>query len=770
LSVAKAAQRSVKVVLIWRRLAASTWTRLAVFTAVAVISKWFWLSSAGAMVDFRDAQYVTLFEDAARISVLDFHELPLWNPYYCGGIYSLSTPSARFSSPTFLLTLVFGVLRASPLLAVLACVCGLEGMYRYARSVGASPLGAMVGAPAFALSGFFARSGAFEWINFLGFELLPWAALGVRRALDGDVRGAVLAAVAIGWMTCFGGTYAAPYMLLVALWELGSALIRFRRDRGRIAPAVAMLTLTAMLSAAIAAVRLWPIGEALSHSPRLISALEGNGPLTIFHSLFGVKLPMRGDFLVGVLVLPLALLGAATSRRSLSLAFAAALWIWLASGYASHPSGYRLLRTIPPYTMLRSPERFLVPFSLAYAGLCARGFSALERIARRRGWSPHVVASVLSLAILNASALIDNDWGWQRGRLLLQPPAPRIEASAKNDFAEARGNRWLGAYYPTMNRGTLSCFDDYPVPQSATLRGDLPREEALVDDSAGTLSRRSWSPNRISLHVELKRAARVIVNQNWHPGWRSDLGTVQSDEDRLAIDLPQGSHDVTLRFLPRSAVGGGAATLLALLGCVPLWRFGTKRGAHLSPRQWTSAFGLATIPLAVASIVFLAVPEVGRPVRTPVLPNGEPVAQPEPPTGAQQVGAEFEEGISLEAVRIVPRQSEDGPTLDFELDWRLDHPAPPGLGIFVHLEPDTGSPIALDHVALAGAAPFEALPPKMILRDCLPNVAVAPSRTYNVYVGLWRARRAGERLRVLLPGTARVDGDYRLLVTTVRVP
>ncbi|HSQ66332.1 MAG TPA: hypothetical protein VLM85_24080, partial [Polyangiaceae bacterium] len=69
-----------------RRLAAATWPRLAVFTALAVLAEWPFLSHAGSMVDYRDAQYFTLFEDSARISVLKFHQLPLWNPYYCGGI------------------------------------------------------------------------------------------------------------------------------------------------------------------------------------------------------------------------------------------------------------------------------------------------------------------------------------------------------------------------------------------------------------------------------------------------------------------------------------------------------------------------------------------------------------------------------------------------------------------------------------------------------------------------------------------------------------
>ena len=111
----------------------------------------------------------------------------------------------------------------------------------------------------------------------------------------------------------------------------------------------------------------------------------------------------------------------------------------------------------------------------------------------------------------------------------------------------------------------------------------------------------------------------------------------------------------------------------------------------------------------------------------------------------------------------------DGPTLDFELDWRLSAPASPGLGIFVHFEPDKGDSVNVDHVALATVAPFEAFPPNMTLRDALPGIAIESGKTYKIYVGVWRARRGGERLKVVKPGSATIDAD-RVLVSTIHAP
>jgi len=741
-----------------RKVAGSTWWRIALFVALAVAAKAIWIWRAGAMVDYRDAQYNSLFEEAARTSLVDYHQLPFWNPYYCGGVYALGTPSARFSSPTMLLSIVFGVLRASPLIAVLACVAGLEGTYRYARSHGAGALGALLAAPLFALCGFFPRSGSFEWINFLGFELLPWAALGLRRAFMGEVRGAVIAGGAVGWMTCFGGTYAAPYTLLVGTWELIEALVSMRREPRALLRGLAMGAIAALIGAAIAAVRLWPIAETLASSPRVLGAIDSNTPLVVAQMLFGSKIPFRGDFLVGALVLPFAVM-AALERKSVWLVAQAAFFLWLASGFAAKPSGYAILRTIPPYTMLRSPERFLVPFALVYAVLVARGFGRLEAIVRAKKW-PWAIASAAALfAIVDDGVLVDNDWGWQRGRTLMEAP---VSANRdKNDFANARGDRWLAAYYPSLGRGTLSCFDDYQVPQSPELRGDLPHEEYLADQTAGTVTRTSWSPNAIALHVDVKEDARVIVNQNWHPGWHASIGEVVSDKGRLAVNLPPGANDVVLRFMPRSGIGGTVTSLLAIAACIGLWRARkAKVGAQLA---------IAIVPFIGVASAFAFVHEPPRPPMALVLPDGESIVAETPPPGAQKLGVKLEEGIQLEAARSLIRATPDGPVLDFELDWRLDRPAAPGLGIFVHFEPDKGDTVNVDHVALATVAPFEAFPTNKTLRDVLPDIAVESGKTYRIYVGVWRARRGGERLKVTDKGNGTIDED-RVLVATVRAP
>ena len=112
------------------RVMASPYARTAYFLLIALVTVWPLLSHAGSMSTFRDEQALLPYEEAARKTVLEFHQLPLWDPYYCGGMDMLGTPQSRFASPTFLLTLLFGTLRGQALTAFLMYFLGLEGTFR----------------------------------------------------------------------------------------------------------------------------------------------------------------------------------------------------------------------------------------------------------------------------------------------------------------------------------------------------------------------------------------------------------------------------------------------------------------------------------------------------------------------------------------------------------------------------------------------------------------------------------------------------------------
>src|SRR5690606_9648210 len=115
------------------------------------------------------------------------------------------------------------------------------------------------------------------------------------------------------------------------------------------------------------------------------------------------------------------------------------------------------------------------------------------------------------------------------------------------------------------------------------------------EPSAGAVKRTAWAPNRIVVDASLSRDARLLVNQNWHPGWRASVGTVVSDDGLLAVDLPAREHSVVNAFRPMSAIAGAAVSGVALLALLALV-VGERRGVTWFRRR--TALRTAAVVLA----------------------------------------------------------------------------------------------------------------------------------------------------------------------------
>jgi hypothetical protein len=763
--------------------------RQAYFVVLAIATAWPLLSNAASMNSYRDAHPLIQYEEAARTSVVQFHQFPLWDPYYCGGIDGLGTPQSRFVSPTFLLTLIFGTLRGEALVAFFMFWLGLEGAFRYARSRGATHLGAGLAAPMFALSGFFAVATALGWCQFFGFELLPWAAWGLRRAIKGDRSGVVVCALALAWMVGFGGTYPAPMAALWCAFEVieylmkqvpeapkkGSTTPPEKADWPKIRKSILMIVAAAALALGVAAVRLWPIAYTLAVAPRIIGGSPGNNPISILRALllqiqpdeFG-DFPIGGTFLVGGLG-AVAVAASLTRKRAASMVIACTVAIWLAAGYAAKISLFALLKRIPVYQTLRYPERFLVLFALPACVLAAMGVAHLQAMARRKKWGPAVLALACFLLLANLGPLVANAHAATNGRPMVAPPRPGD--NAPSDFMQARGTRWAIAYYPSMARGSLSCYDAYPVPQSPLLRGDLKADEYFKDPTSGSITRTSWTPNKIVLDVDAKKAGRVMVNTNWHVGWHSNLGTVVDDKGLLAIDVPEGHSPLTLTFLPREAVGGAVVTLASLAAML---YFSRKRARGSFPKPYEFALVIVA-PLLPFAGTLAFVHEAKPPSVQLKTPAGDEMIVDAVPDTSQPVNVVFEGGVTLQGFRMSTARPTTESNLEIEFDWKVDPDVKPRMGIFVHLVPSKGDPgkdqIAADHVLLSDIVEFEQAPPNKTIRDIV-NVTIpfdAGGKDWTVYVGIWNVRGNGKRRPVTDAGGSTVD-DNRVELGKFTVP
>jgi hypothetical protein len=759
----------VRTVLLHARiLAARGWSRAAFFAVLGLVMVWPLLEHAASYNEFRDAQVLFAYERNAVAAVKDYAQLPLWDPYYCGGLYALGTPQSRFASPTFLLSLVLGAQRAIPVIAYLMFLIGMEGAFRYAHERTHTALGPALAAPLFAFNGLFATAYFNGWINFFGFQLVPWVLWGVQLAGRRRVVGIALVALGFAFMVGFGGTYSTPLTAVFAVFEAVRTIAPLVRKWHLAWRGAVFLLLAAGLASAASMFRLWPIFETLRAAPRIMAGTPAHSWQGLSSAVFspaGVEsgnLALRGTLYFGFWALLLAPLGLLRHRFWPALILFA-LSVWTAFGYATLVSPFAWLRSLPAFETLRYPERFLF-FAAFYAvELIAAGLGVLTRVTRRRAWFWPIwllVGAALAAGYGGAIASAHGAWA----QMWLSPPP----AEVKQDFRQARGNRWLAGYYAPMQRGSISCWEAYPVPQSTELSGALEQEEFFPDPVAGTVERRRWSPDRIDLRVEALRPARLVVNQNWHPGWRASRGHVVSDQGRIAVDLPSGEYDLTLRFRPRSAIGGAVVSLAALGALCGLWWLRRRQGRLLARHNVPHVLWLSVAPWVALVLSWWW---IEQPPAAPVVArnaNGSPVVIDRLPEGSQPLSVDFEAPIRLSGA-LVPPGVDESRNAHFELYWQVNGSVPRTVGVFVHLEGPRGRVIKLDHHVVAATAFFADLPQGPVLRDAFSvHLGRRQEGLWRVYVGLWHVSGDGTRLAITAPGTARVSDD-RVLVGTLEV-
>ncbi len=202
-------------------------------------------------------------------TIRHFHQIPLWNPYKCGGLPMLANPQSRILTPMFLLQLVCGPVLGLHLEIILHLALAWAGGYLLGRTLGMTRLGAVGAATLFPASSWFYLHLGEGHAVMLPFAYLPWLALCLWRAFES--RGATYAIAAgaiLALMFGEGGVYAVTYSILVA----GVLAFAVAFLKGSLQPLLE-LSISGLFAAGFAAVKLLPSRSFVDHFPRLI----GNG-------------------------------------------------------------------------------------------------------------------------------------------------------------------------------------------------------------------------------------------------------------------------------------------------------------------------------------------------------------------------------------------------------------------------------------------------------------------------------------------------------------
>jgi hypothetical protein len=546
---------------------------------IALVQWWPMLRDPMA-TGFGDWQMIHHNWEAAFVSLWRFGEWPLWDPFHCGGVPILGNPESQLYAPWFWLSFLFGTVLAVKLSLLGHVMIALTGVYWLCRcSYRLRPPSAALGAVAWGCSGWFVWDGAGGHATFFPFVFAPWLSLFVQRRREPLREAAAVGALLV--LTLFeGGTYPLPYFLLWLGFELGVRALRTRDLGGSVRFAAVSLGVLALCGA----VRLLPIYLSLSAHPRAVpndvalSVADVWSMLTArSHSWSVPGHPFvwaeYGSY-VGFLVLALALIGAfGTLRRAgLQLLVGLGLWSSLMLGNLGPLSPFSLLHRLPVYDSLRVPSRFAVFVTFYLALLAAHGCELLLQRA------PRPTLSRALGALLAAAVCVDlSTASWPAVRLWKEPPLSG-EPSAEHFHLERRDYYRFYASYPRLNLGTPTCYVggmNWPVSHALWLG---PSAQLRLTRAAGRILSWTRSPNVLHADVELKQPARLVANQNFAPGYRSNIGTPIEDRGRLALDLPAGKHAIELRYRPKEFVPSAAISCAGIV--VVAWLLLRRRSRH----------------------------------------------------------------------------------------------------------------------------------------------------------------------------------------------
>jgi hypothetical protein len=576
------------------------------------------------LAQYHDDHYYVMHDDVARRTYADYHELPAWNPWYCGGMIGLEFPTSAEVAPEFLLRIVYGTSPGRKLTVLFFVLMGMEGVSRYARKDGASAIGGITAGIAFACMHHFVTLLGWGWVIMFNYDLIPWLALGFEAGLR--KRWAIVGGGAVmAWIVFGGGSYMVPYGTLVLFALFVNETIRavFKLDGEESVkwwrPA-ATLAAMACVALALSAIKLLPLLEFLSGHPRPVDQKDLTNPfqalgMLVVPSAHGAWIGGAGDYYVGWAIFVLALV-ALLARDGKAAKFwgVAAFFFVFACGEFVENAPYIYLHKLPIFSQLRFPVRMLTLTSLFLALAASRGLTRIEDAARhvferisdaidhllkKKEEEPEPKGAFPVIPIVaGAGAMIIAGWlGVQTARDVVTHNRigpgtiynfqPALERPGQ-PFRQSRGNRWDAQVWPPVNLGTLHCFEENKVFESPYLRGDLPQEEFGAPDTDTKVERVSWTPHKIVLKVTSSNAGRFIVNQNHHNAWKTDVGELASDGGLITVRVPAGEHVVTLEYRDWRIRLGALITFTTLLA-IAIRGYKRLRRRFDAARRWWNA-------------------------------------------------------------------------------------------------------------------------------------------------------------------------------------
>ncbi len=571
-----------------RRSHRARWVALVVFALVTSLYAWWPIIAAYPATQGGDGPVFQKALEAEHASIARYHELPMWNPYECGGLPLWDNPQGPAGAPLVLLMFVTDTTKAMIAWYVLHSAAGFLCMWIFARKdLKLTRPASMLASLAWAYSGFHQQHYAGGHFVFVSFLYMPLALYLWRRA-EHDLRAAGGLAILVAWMFHEGAVYPLPHLALL----LGAETLMRMWPLKRIKAIVRAAAVVGVLAFLLAASRMLPVADQLRAHVRPIGVETDFLQWDTLKSMFLDRSHTRGvagqtyvwpeyGTYFGPLLVFIAFAGMLAGGLESFWLFALMLFCGaLMWGHGSPYAPWHLLKGhIFPFKEMRVPSRFRVEVSMflaVFIGIAADKLPArFAALPRRMGGSTQLGKTVRGLVFLVGLVGVGDMMGvgidWFRV-CFYNPPLTKVVERSPRLYLGGPGLAGNFVEQPRQNRGRIACWEEWGWNQGAALwEGDVP--QAKAGSESVVVSDVSRTQNTFTITVDAAAPGPVLVNSTYDKQWRTDVGTTRNMDNLLVIDVPAGHSVLHLRYLPRMFWPGVFLTLLGVAATTMLFRY-----------------------------------------------------------------------------------------------------------------------------------------------------------------------------------------------------
>jgi hypothetical protein len=532
-------------------------------------------------------------------NVIEYGQMPYWNPWYCGGNVMWQNPQVALLSPVYPLTLVISLQLAMKINIVLHYWIGFIGMHLLlTRIAGVTFLPAVIylatlvtaaGAPAIHL-----RVGHSVFLP--GFYLPLQLYFFFKAFKTGEWKYVLLSSMTLAAMVFNGGTHILP-MSVAALGTFAVVAAIGRRDWRPIA----FVGLFGVAAIAYSAPKLLPVAQFVAgeefwdtrnptEKPDLVTidilkqtylvpTQEVGGRLAMqrhgWHEYGNYIGPGSAIALVAGLIWVLVRRAPSHHWFGVSLALTTIVLFLLSLGEFSPYAPAVLTQHLPLFENFRIPSRYTIPF-LQFAALTL-GWT-FQSIVTRYGF-PRAARIAVAIACTIAAAHLIAVNRWHLKDVFNQPPfdtefrwmaGPAEIATDRDSNAYVAGSPMLRAL--VEHRAFFYCYESLQLQ-----RGAAPERPPLWVDGPARISDVEFTPNRLSFNVfGGPEPAKLLMNYNWSPGWSTNMGTIEpmGEPGKIATVTiaPGQTGRYEFSFTPPGLYAGAALFTIAALASAAAWR------------------------------------------------------------------------------------------------------------------------------------------------------------------------------------------------------